>query len=73
VAWIGVRKSETVALRNQFYRRLPLAAKVTKIHKVLELPVIRSGMSEDRNVGHRSFNVFEVRSVRADECDGSLN
>lgn len=60
-------------MRNQYYRRLPLATKVTKFHKVLELPVVRSGMSEDRTVGHRSFNVLEVRSVRADECDGSLN
>jgi hypothetical protein len=52
---------------------LLLATKITEIHKVLELPVILSGMSEDRNVGHWSLNVFEVRSVCADECDSSLN
>ncbi len=62
-----------MALNDQFYRRLLLATKITKIHKMFEHPVIRSGTSEDRNAGHRSFNVFEVCSVRADECDSSLN
>jgi hypothetical protein len=64
---------ETVAVRNQYYRRPALATMVTEIHKVLELPVIGSGVSEDRNVGHGRFNVFEVSSVRADKCDGSPN
>ena len=35
-------------LRNQSYSRSSLATKVTKIHKVLERPVICSGMLEDR-------------------------
>jgi len=40
---------------------------------MLELPVIRSGPPEDRDVANRRLNLGEVLAVLSDECDDALN
>jgi hypothetical protein len=45
----------------------------SQFHKMLELPVIRSGPPEDCDVGNRRLNLGEVLAVLSDECNDALN